>query len=137
MTDSTNNNSGDVPQINIIPADSHGDILVQLIRGQERSATALELQNQRLFGGNGMPGILPALIQQHKDLVVTLDTNKVELLGKIEAAKTELSNKMTVVDEKYNKLNVKVNWFAGGLSALGSAATLAMGYIGLRARTGH
>ena len=144
MTDQNN----DAPQINIIPADMHGDILVQLIKGQERSATALDLQNKRLFGGEGMPGLLPAILQQHRDLDVKLDNNKNELLQKIETVKTDLSVTMTVqkketdasikaVDDKYNKLNVKVNWFAGGLSALGSAATLAMGYIGLRARTGH
>ena len=146
------NENEDIPviagHINILPADSHGDILVQLIRGQERSATALELQNKRLFGGDGMPGMLPAIIDQHKQLAQKIDANKDELAGRIEAAKTDLSNKMTeqkeavdedikAVDDKYNSLNVKVNWFAGGISTLTTAAGLVLGYIGLRAKAGH
>ena len=144
MTDQNN----DAPQINILPADSHGDILVQLIRGQERAATALELQNRRLFGGDGQKGSIPALFDLQQALAQKLDTNKDELAAKIETTKEVLSEKMVVmkaaadadvklVAERQQKLENRANWYAGGLAAIGSAATFALGYLGLRARAGH
>ena len=138
MTDQNN----DAPQINIIPADSHGDILVQLIRGQERSATALELQNTRLFGGDGATGMLPAIIQQHKELATKLDTNKTELLDRIEAAKGELRAQIDakktdtdasvkVVADAQIALDRKVNHFTTAAATVNTIFLGAMAAIGL------
>jgi hypothetical protein len=144
MTDQNHNDEAPVVHvpINILPVDSHGDILVQLIRGQERSATALELQNRRLFGGDGMSGMLPAMIEQTKDLAKKLDANKDELLDRIEDAKKDLKASIDTNKEKTDAdikevrdsaadLSIKVNWFAGGLAALGTAATFVLGAIGI------
>jgi|ERR1700735_422695 hypothetical protein len=128
--------------INIIPPDSHGDILLQLIRGQERAATALELQNRRLFGGDGQTGSIPALFDLQHKLAEKLDRNKEDLVEKIEGAKKDLQasidgNKektdadIKEVREKAANLDIKVNWFAGGLAALGTAATFVLGAIGI------
>ena len=133
MTDQNN----DAPQINILPADSHGDILVQLIKGQERAATQIELQNNRLFGGNGQKGSIPALFELQQTLATKLDTNKNELVDKIDGFHKTLAGKIDDVEDKHNVLDKKMNWYAGGLAALGSAATLVMGYIGIRVKTGH
>jgi hypothetical protein len=73
-----------VPAINILPSDTHGDILVQLIRGQERAATELRLQNERLFGGNGQPGAIYRIVQQHEDLAQKIDDTKSDLIKKID-----------------------------------------------------
>jgi hypothetical protein len=136
----------DVPSvtgnINILPPDSHGDILVQLIRGQERSATALELQNKRLFGGDGMPGMLPEIIQQHKDLGSKLDTNKTELLDRIEAAKGELRAQIDakktdtdaavkVVSDAQIALDRKVNHFTTVAATVNTIFLGAMAALGL------
>jgi hypothetical protein len=146
MSDS--NPTSDAPQINILPVDTHGDILVQLIRGQERAATALEFQNRRLFGGDGQPGSIPALFQLQHDLAAKLDANKDALMDKISAAKADLSAEMSVdkqqVDEdienlecRQQDLEKKINWYGGGIATLGAAATFVLGYLGLRAKAGH
>jgi hypothetical protein len=126
-----NNNSGDAPQINILPSDSHGDILVQLIRGQERAATALELQNRRLFGGDGQQGSIPLLFQQHKELAAKMDATKDELATKLDDFKTVLTVKIDGVEDKHTALDKKVNWYAGGLAALGTGVTFVLAALGV------
>lgn len=128
--------------INIISPDTHGDILVALIKGQERAATELRLQNTRLFGGDGQQGAIPFIVQQHKELVEKLDKNKDELVEKIEETRTTLTDKIDATKKetdkdikdltgKHNKLDKKVNWYSGGLAALGVAATLVTGWLGI------
>src|SRR5271163_2044673 len=97
MTDKNDDTPLVTGNINILPADSHGDILVQLIRGQERAATALDIQNKRLFGGDGQAGSIPALFQLQQALATKLDSNKDELVDKIEKVKDVLSEKMVVM----------------------------------------
>ena len=146
MNDSTSLN--EAPQINILPADTHGDILVQLIRGQERAATALELQNRRLFGGDGQTGSIPALFKLQQDLSEKLDSNKDALIEKIATVKMELSAEMGVdkiqvdkdiedLEERHQNLENKINWYGGGIATLGAAATFVLGYLGLHAKAGH
>jgi hypothetical protein len=123
--------------VNILPSDTHGDILVQLIRGQERAATQLQNLNERLFGANGQTGALPFLVQQHKDVAQKLDDTKTELLNRIDTAKEDLSTKMGAqkeatdadiekVDKKHNKLDKKVTWYAGGIAAIGGLLGVAL-----------
>jgi hypothetical protein len=115
---------------------------VQLIRGQERSATALELQNKRLFGGDGMPGMLPAIIQQHKDLGSKLDTNKDELMARIESTKNDLQIKIDlkktetdasvkVVADAQIALDRKVNHFTTVAATVNTIFLGAMAALGL------
>jgi hypothetical protein len=130
------------PSINILPAETHGDILVQLIRGQERSATQILNLTQRLFGVDGQPGALPFLIEQHKEVSKKMEDNKTELLNRIDAAKEDLSTKMgaqqvatdakfTKVDEKHAELDKRVTWYSGGIALLGTIATLAIGLMAI------
>jgi hypothetical protein len=69
-------------------------MLIELLKGQQASATELRLQNERLFGGNGQPGAIPVLFAAQQKLGEQLDTNKDLLIAKIDAAKEDLSSKM-------------------------------------------
>jgi hypothetical protein len=134
-------NNKDVQQINILPSDSHGDILVQLIRGQERAATALELQNRRLFGGDGQAGSIPALFDLQQKLAAKLDDNKEYLVTKIDGAKRDLQvsingnkaetdGKIEKVSDAQIDLDRKVNRFTT------VAATVNTIFIGAMAALG-
>lgn len=96
-----------------------------------KTATTVELLNTRLFGGEGQVGALPYILEKHEDLVQKLDVNKKELLDKIEAKKAETDKDIEDIREEHHKLDVKINWFAGGLAALGSAATFVTAWMGL------
>lgn len=131
MPDESNNvtSPAATTSVTILPSDTHGDILVQLIRGQERSATEMRNLTQRLFGGDGQLGAMPYLIEQHKEVTKKMDDNKTELLDRIDTAKEDLSKKMVAQKEdtdkdiekiqgKHNKLDKKVTWYSGGIAAI-------------------
>jgi hypothetical protein len=128
--------------VTILPTDTHGDILVQLIRGQERAATEIKNLNERLFGGNGAPGALPILYEQHRTVAQKLDDNKTELLNRIDGVKEDISNKMVAqkeatdkdiegLEKKHNKLDKKVTWYSGGIAVLGTVLTAALALLGI------
>jgi hypothetical protein len=104
-----------------------------------KTATTVDLLNTRLFGGDGQIGAIPYMFEQHKQLTEKLDGNKEELLEKINIKKDELVEKIeeikkdTDVDikevmDKHDKLNSKVTWYAGGITALWSALGLWFGF---------
>lgn len=115
--------------------DDHKELLV-------KTATTVELLNTRLFGGDGQKGAIPFILEQHMDLAKQLDSNKHELIERIEEKKDQLMDKIDktkqetdadikVIEEKHESLNGKVNWFAGGIAALGTAATMIMTWFGI------
>lgn len=92
------------------------------------TSTTVRIMNQRLFGGDGQMGALPYLNEQHRAIVQKLDTNKQELLDRIDDKKAETDEDIKTLTEEYNKLDRKVNWFAGGITALGTAASFLLGW---------
>lgn len=104
--------------------DDHKELLV-------KTATTVELLNTRLFGADGQMGALPYILKQHEDMSAKLDKNKQELLDKIDLKKKEIDTDVDELRKDHNNLNIKVNWFAGGLTALGTAATMVMSWVGL------
>ena len=106
--------------------DSH-DLLVQ-------TALTVELLNTRLFGGAGQKGAIPYMYEQHEALTKNLNDNKQELLDKIDLKKQEVDESISALEEKHNKLDKKVNWYTGGVAAIGAGATLILGWLGLHAK---
>lgn len=103
---------------------SSHDLLVQ-------TANTVDLLHSRLFGGDGQIGALAHMYQQQKELTEKLDSSKRELLDRIDAKKKDVDEDIKNLADKHESLNIKVNWFAGGLASLGTAATLLLGYIGI------
>ena len=96
-----------------------------------KTATTVDLLNTRLFGADGQVGALPYILKQHEEISAKLDRNKQDLLDRIDKKKEEIDADVKDLQEKHNNLNIKVNWFAGGLTALGTAATMVMSWVGL------
>ena len=78
--------------VNVNPESS--SLLIELVKGQQAAATEMRLQNARLFGGDGQPGAIKYILDQHKELAEKLDANKHELFTKIELVKTDIGDRM-------------------------------------------
>lgn len=77
----------------IVLSPDNSSMIVELIKGQAAAATELRLQNARLFGGDGQPGAIHLIMDQHRALDAKLDKQSDTLLDKIETNKNELSAK--------------------------------------------
>lgn len=90
------------------------------------TATTLKIMNRNLFGGDGQVGALHYIMEQHKELSAKIDTNRQELLDRIDAKKDETDKKIEVVKSK-------VTWYSGGIAALGTGVTLFLTWLGVHA----
>jgi len=121
--------------------------------------TAANVRNmsERLFGASGDGGAIHFILTQHKELAEKMEHNKQELLDRIESTKKDLQGSIdgtkkelqtsidgnkektdeaiTTVDDKHDALNVKVNWFAGGIATLGVVLTSFLALFGIYHRS--
>ena len=144
--------------INVVPTDNNA-ALIELIKGQASAATELRLQNTRLFGGDGQPGAIRLIMDQHHSLEKKLDEKTAELLDKIEANKKELSEKTekvaealaeklegrtTATDKQFStlrhdhaELDKKVTGWSYVISVGAFLITCALALVGIKVKAGH
>jgi hypothetical protein len=147
-----------VADINVVPTDNNA-ALIELIKGQASAATELRLQNARLFGGDGQPGAIRLIMDQHHNLEKKLEDKTNELLDKIEANKQELAlktekvaetlaekleikttetdKKFSILQKDHTELDKKVTGWSYVLSVASFLLTAALAVIGIKVKAGH
>jgi hypothetical protein len=83
----------------------------------------MRLQNARLFGGDGQPGAIKFILDQHKELAEKLDINKTELLTRIDATKTDL---MLTIETKKDATDATIKELAEKHAVLDKKMTRVM-----------
>jgi len=98
--------------------------------------TALNVKNmsERLFGGPGQPdgGAIHFIVAQHKELSEKLESNKQELLEKIDAKKAETDTAIEKVEKDQQDLDSKVNRVVTAGVTVNAIAGLLLAWLGVR-----
>lgn len=97
------------------------------------TATTMKIMNERLFGGVGQAdgGALHFIMSQHEKLATRMETDKQELLDRIDVKKTETDLAVKIVADAQNMLDQKVNRFttvAATVNTLFLGAMAALGF---------
>jgi hypothetical protein len=133
--------------INVVPTDNNA-ALIELIKGQSAAATELRIQNARLFGGDGQSGAMTILFEQHRVLQHKMEGDKMELMDRIDVAKTELSTKIdthkktadeivSVLRKDHTDLDKKVTGWSYVITAFQFLIMAGLAGVGIKMKAGH
>jgi hypothetical protein len=102
-----------------------------------KTATTLQLMNERLFGGPGMPdgGAIHFIMGQHRALEEKMEENKKEVLEKIDEKKKETDECVEKVEKKQDDLEAKFNRIIITGSVLNSMFIGMMAWLGWHHKT--